>query len=156
MKKTIQLLCAALTVAALLPSCSKEEDKKDTEAELPASFMGSTLVTYENEDYTTEGITVGLSKADEGHLDILMHKVKFVPQMPVTIDITLPAVSFTSSGGIISFSASEVIPLMGGDIAVEKYRATGLSGRYDTAAGTLSFSTTFGTYPTVYTGTRAD
>ena len=76
---------------------------------------------------------------------IVIYRIKFVPAMPVTIDVSIPGISVQGD----AFSCDNVIPwALGGEYPI--YTVHNLKG---TVAGeTLSFSLLFGDYPTRFTG----
>ena len=89
MKRIAMLLLAA---AMLLPqSCSKgngsnEEPLVANEYE----YSGTMTVTSGGSDNVSENVTVDcLLDEDTRTMKILFHKVKFVPQMPITLDVTI-------------------------------------------------------------------
>jgi len=80
-----------------------------------------------------------------------MRQVKFVPQMPVVIDITIPGLT-TKSGtdGTTTITGNNIIPeAMGGQYPL--YKITNFTGTLD-ATGVLSYSMTVGSYPVTYKG----
>lgn len=143
----------AITFAMpLLSSCNDDDDTPDETTE-ETTYKGSITVTYQGQGVTTDGIVVSADPDDNGEtLDIELLKVKFVPQMPVSLDIEIPDVSYaTASDGTISFSAESIVPTCGG-VEYPTYTVTGLSGSIKN--GTLAFSLKFGEFPTSYTGAK--
>lgn len=143
----------AITLAMPLLSSCNDDDDKETETTEESSYKGSITVTYSGQDFKTDGIVVSVDPDDNGTtLDIELLKVKFVPQMPVSLDIEIPDVSYTTaSDGTISFSAENIVPTCGG-VEYPNYTETGLSGSIKN--GTLAFSLKFGEFPTSYTGAK--
>lgn len=139
---------AALTTLLLTCACeplTKEEKARATE------YVGTVTVEYKGETNKNPDIRVHYLPADDGgSARIVIYRIRFVPQMPVTIDVTIPDVSVTQNGQGFSLQADNVIPLaLGGEY--EKYRVTALSGTL--TDNKLSFSLNFGEYPTSFTGT---
>ena len=150
MKRIAMLLLAA---AMLLPqSCSKgngsnEEPLVANEYE----YSGTMTVTSGGSDNVSENVTVDcLLDEDTRTMKILFHKVKFVPQMPITLDVTIPDVAYTEKNGTVVFSGDGIVPLSGGTVPFPKYTVTALSGTL-TATG-LFLGLNFGDYPATYTG----
>ena len=118
-------------------------------------------VVYDGKDFEQEGINVQVEfNEEQTSVDIKLHKVKFVPAMPVTIDVTIldvPAVK--SEDGTWSFYGDGITPwAMGGPY--KNYRADQLSGTI--SGSVLEFSLDFcnvkkgESYPTTYTGSLSE
>ena len=158
MKKIFSLFFVLL----MLGACGKktepqpnsvEPEAKSMEpiAENAASYKGSVFVIYEGKEYETKDIKVTFRKDNESTATISMYGVKFVPQMPVTIDLDLPGVNYQTKENSYVITDNNIIPTMKGD-PVEKYIATDINGTANKDA--LSFSLYFGKYPTRYEGQR--
>lgn len=144
---------AAAAAALLSASCGKEETFEVPEGK--TGYAGPLEVVYQGETYTTEDVSVTLDyDAAAGTVDIYMYQVRFVPQMPVVIDIMIPSVPVAVSGGTVSFAGEDIVPQMvgaGGALTpVPNYTVTGLSGTFDEDA--VAFSLLFGAFPTSYRG----
>lgn len=141
--KNLTILASAL----LLLACNKPAEPLVPEE---ANFVGTVTVIYQDAPYDTEDIEVNFTPAQDGKTGSLtIYKIRFVPQMPVTIDVTIPDINVTSTTEQISLSCNNVIPLaMGGEFP--RYTVTDLQG---TIVGKeISFSLNFGTVPTSYRG----
>lgn len=158
MKKIFSLFFVLL----MLGACGKqteprpnsvEPEAKSMEpiAENAASYKGSVFVIYEGTEYETKDIKVTFRKDNESTATISMYKVKFVPKMPVTVDLDLPGVNYQTKENSYVITDNNIIPTMKGD-PVEKYIATNIEGTANKDA--LSFSLYFGEYPTRYEGQR--
>lgn len=80
-----------------------------------------------------------------------MNQIRFVPQMPVTIDVTVPGVTLQPGEKDIVLTCVEVVPkALGGDYP--RYTVTNLTGKI--VGNELTFSLNFGSYPTSYRGTK--
>ena len=80
---------------------------------------------------------------------LTIYQIKFVPQMPVTIDVTIPNINVTSTPEQINLECARVIPLaMGGEYP--RYTVTDLKGSI--VGKEISFSLNFGSVPTSYKG----
>ena len=107
-------------------------------------------VEYLGEAFDNENISVKFTPSESGTTaDITIYQIKFVPQMPVTIDVTIPSVTVSAASGTISFSGDNIVPwALGGEMP--RYLVTGLSGRIE--GKEISFSLSFGDYPTRFSG----
>jgi hypothetical protein len=145
------LLKTAAIACMVLIGASCKHDNPDP-VPVKADFSGTVTVTYRGTDYDTENIKVNFTPSADGKTaDILIYAIKFVPQMPVTLDITVPGVSVTPSGKDFLLSGENLIPLaLGGQYP--NYTVTGLSGKI--SGDQISFSLMFGDYPTSYKGTE--
>lgn len=148
MKKLLVLFAAV----ALLVACGKEGGDEMPSGEL--EYKGTMKVEFEGETYPTENVVITVDYDEEKKtMDILFHQVKFVPRMPVNLDILIPQVPVLLFGNKISFSGEGIVPTTGG-IPYEDYTVTGLVGALDEKG--ITFSLNFGSFPTSYTGTRVD
>ena len=120
-------------------------------------YTGTMVVAYEGEDFEQTGIKV-LGEFDPSRttIDLMLQKVKFVPAMPIRIDVTIMDVPVVSNDdGSWTFEADDLTPwAMGGPY--ETYRVDDLRG---TISGDyLEFSLGFfntkkqENYPTSYSG----
>ena len=155
MKRMSSYLVAAL---CLLASC--EEAPTEIIDNSP-KYKGEMTVVYDGKDFEQEGINVQVEfNEEQTSVDIKLHKVKFVPAMPVTIDVTIldvPAVK--SEDGTWSFYGDGITPwAMGGPY--KNYRADQLIGTISDSV--LDFSLDFHnvkkgeSYPTSYTGSLSE
>lgn len=144
------MLLLLTAVLLLTNGCRTPEAEIQKPAE--ADYVGTLEVEYEGVINATQDIRVHFQPSENGTTATLtLYKVKFVPQMPVTIDVTVPGVTLTSEAGEIRFSGENIISeAMGGP--VERYRVTGLTGTQKDE--TLRFSLKFGGFPTAFTGTK--
>ena len=161
MKKIFAILAAALLIA----SCGS--DSKDDNNSLPVgttNYKGTMTVVFQGQDVPTENVVLTVNydqkkgnvvltvnyDQKKGQASILFNQVKFVPQMPVTLDITVPGVTATVSGEKVNLSAEGVEPAVGG-VPYEDYLVTGLNGSI--YKGVLDISLKFGNFPTKFNGT---
>ena len=91
---------AAMFVSATTISCTKDDDDKDNDVVEAETFSGKLTVTFKGSDFTTDNTIVRVSDVvfsnsdkTQGTLSLIFEKVKFVPQMPVSLDITVPGVA---------------------------------------------------------------
>ena len=145
MKKIFMLLLAVMPLLTM--SCSKEDG--DVENPLLSGnyeYSGTMTVTADGIDNVSEEVKV------EVRIDEMFYKVKFVPQMPVSLDVSVPGVGFEVKNGTIELSADGIVPLSGGTLPFPKYTVTGLSGTL-TDSGIL-MKLNFGEYPVAYEGQK--
>lgn len=142
--------------AAILVLCSCEKAPSVITEDSPA-FSGTMTVAYEGESFEQKNIKVLAEfNEDKTALDIKLQKVKFVPAMPVSIDVTIMDIPVVQeSDGTWSFHGDGIIPwAMGGPY--DTYRVDDLSGRLGSSG--LEFSLGFfntkkqENYPTSYSG----
>ena len=146
MKKLLVLFAAAVLLAA----CGKEGGDEMPSGEL--AYKGTMEVEFRGETVPTENVVVTVDYDKEKKtMDLLFHQVKFVPQMPVSLDILVPGIPVLILGGKISFSGEGIVPTTGG-LPYEQYTVTGLAGALDEKG--ITFSLNFGSFPTSYSGTR--
>lgn len=158
MKKIIPLFIALLMLSACGKKTEPQQNSSEPEArslepiaEQSATYKGSIFVTFNGQEYETKDIKVKFNKDSETSSTLSIYRVKFVPQMPVTIDLDLPGVSYVTTDASYTLSGNNIVPTMGGN-PFDKYTATDLEGTASKDA--LSFSLYFGTYPTRYEGQR--
>ena len=138
-------------VASLFLACKGNEEEQPI-TPTQADYVGTVSVTYQGEPFDNEGIEVNFNPSDDGKTaSIIIYKIKFVPQMPVTIDVTIPDINVSVAGNVMNLSKDTVIPLaMGGEYP--RYTVTGLNGKIE--GEELVFSLKFGDYPTSFSGKR--
>ena len=146
-----KLLFSFLAAAILFSSCGKDEEPEPI-IPVNADYTGTVSVVYQESPFDTPDISVNFTPSADGKTaSIIIYKIKFVPQMPVTIDVTIPDINLTSDSKTISFSKDTVVPLaMGGEYP--RYTVTDLKGTIE--GERISFSLIFGDYPTSFTGKR--
>lgn len=154
MKKIIfYALLGALSLNFI--SC-EEEDGNGNETNdvvikpVETRYTGTINVNFKGQATDTEGVDCGVLKDDNKKtIDLNLYQVKFVPQMPLTIDLTIPSISFQESNNEIKFSADSIAPTMGGN-PYPQYAATNLTGMI--IGDSIWFHCSFGDYPTTYQG----
>ena len=143
---------SVLALATLLIlSCGKEMPETPVEP-VESDYTGTVTVVYQDAPFDNENIRVNFTPAEDGRsASLTIHQIRFVPQMPVTIDVTVPDILLTSSPQKIQLSCERTIPLaMGGEYP--RYTVTDLQG--EIVGDELSFSLHFGDYPTSFKGRR--
>jgi len=142
------ILLAAAAVAAF--ACQKPAAEEPVTPE-EASYVGTVTVISNDTPFDNENIEVAFVPAEDGKTaSITIYQIRFVPKMPVTLDVTIPDVEVTPGAQEISLACDNVVPLaMGGEYP--RYTVTGFSGKI--SGDQLSFSLNFGSSPTSFTGT---
>ena len=145
--KTIRLLAALLGV--LLVGCGKETPETPLVPEV-SDFVGTVTVIYQDAPFDNENISVNFTPSEDGQTaSITLNQIRFVPQMPVTIDVTIPGINLQSTTEKVILSCESAIPwAMGGEYP--RYTVTGLQG--EIVGQELTFSLLFGDYPTSFKG----
>lgn len=139
---------AALVVMTLI-GCGKAEPEIPIVPEV-SDYKGTVTVMYQGSPFNNENIAVNFTPAEDGKTaSITIYQIRFVPQMPVTIDVTIPNVTVQSTPEKILLSGDQIIPLaMGGEFP--RYTVTGLEG--EIVGQELVFSLNFGDSPTSFRG----
>lgn len=147
MKKLVYLI----SLLALF-SCTKPSVPIDYTVGL--HYKGSVWVEYKGENYENKDIEVNFTLSEDGSTaEIRINRIRFVPQMPVTVDTVLP-VTVSGSGNSYTFTAHNVYPHSPAGAEQNKYLINNLSGMV--TGNMLSFSLFFGDYPTRFTGSRLE
>ena len=144
-KKLILIASMLLAVAG----CSKSNVNEEKVSPRSSVYSGSLNVVAGGKDNVTEGVEVNADIDKDGVLTLVFHKVKFVPQMPVSLDVTVPGVTCETRENEIILSGNDIVPLAMG-MPYEKYKVTSLSGKI--IAGKLTISLNFGGFATSYAG----
>lgn len=147
MKLLNAFLIAAVSVVAA--ACSKNEPVKIIETPAETVYSGTMTVVAGGKDNVSENVKVNVNLQDDGTATIIFNKVKFVPQMPVSLDVTVPGVTCETRENEIILSGNDIVPLAMG-MPYEKYKVTSLTGKI--IAGKLTISLNFGGYATSYVG----
>ena len=140
------LFAAVLVVAA---ACSKNDPVKIIETPTETVYSGTMTVVADGKDNVSENVKVNVSFQEDGTATIIFNKVKFVPQMPVSLDVTVPGVTCETRENEIILSGNDIVPLAMG-MPYERYKVTSLNGKI--IAGKLTVSLNFGGYATSYVG----
>lgn len=140
-------LFAAVSVVAA--ACSKNEPVKIIETPTETVYSGTMTVVADGKDNVSENVNVNVNLQDDGTATIIFNKVKFVPQMPVSLDVTVPGVTCEIRINEIILSGNDIVPLAMG-MPYERYKVTSLTGKI--IAGELTISLNFGEFATSYVG----
>lgn len=146
-----EILSLAFSAAILLTACGKDAPQQPVLPE-ESAYTGTLTVIYEGAPFDNENISVDFTPTEDGaSASITIHQIRFVPQMPVTIDVTIPGIMLLGNAEKILLSCERVVPLaMGGEYP--RYTVTDLSG--EIVGNELAFSLKFGDYPTSFAGCR--
>lgn len=147
MKLLNAFLIAAVSVVAA--ACSKNEPVKIIETPAETVYSGTLTVVAGGKDNVSENVNVNVNLQDDGTATIIFNKVKFVPQMPVSLDVTVPGVTCEIRKNEVILSGNDIVPLAMG-MPYAKYNVTSLSGKI--TAGKLTVSLNFGEFATSYVG----
>ena len=141
-----------LAAAALLVLGCGKSGSEEIPAPKEGSYTGTVTVSYTGGTFDNENIKVDFRPAADGKTaDIVLNQIRFVPQMPVTIDVTIPGVTVQAGEKETVLSCARVVPkAMGGDYP--QYTVTDLRGKI--VGNEMSFSLNFGTSPTSFRGTK--
>ena len=140
-------MLAVALISAL--SCGKE-DIEDLHVEDWITFVGTVSVDIEGETFDNETIKVSYTPSVDGlTASIDIYRIKFVPKMPVRVNVTIPGIHVLTTEPDITFEVDGINPLsLGGEF--KKYHVTELVGSI--SGENISFSLNFGEYPTRYKG----
>ena len=105
---------------------------------------------YNDETMDNPDILVDVTLVN-GTITLDIHEIKFVPQMPVTVDVSVPGIAYEVKDGLLNFSGDGIVPLSG-VVPVERYRVSVLSGYIQ--GEVCHFSLCFGSYPTEFNGVQ--
>lgn len=128
-----------------------EVDVAEVEHDSIWQYVGSTFVQFQDSVYETQDIRIEFILTGDSTVAFNFYKVKFVPQMPVTIDFSLSDVSCVNTPAGYTLQGDSIVPTIG-DNPVEKYLATNLIGFCN--SDSIHLTLHFGSYPTTYIGRR--
>ncbi len=155
--KILERFLAVLFVLAL--TCASCQKPPTVVTDGSPAFSGRMTVDYDGESFVQDGISVKVDFSEDGKsVDIMLNKVKFVPAMPIRIDVTIMNVpAEEAADGSVLFSADGIVPwAMGG--LYDTYRVDDLNGviKDDSISFSLDFFNTKKKegYPTSYEGTK--
>lgn len=155
MKKICFALAACL--AALVSGCSKDTpdgpDNPGDVAPAASEYVGTMTVNASGTENVSENVTVEVTEESASAVTLVFRKVKFVPQMPMSLDVTVPGVKcMPEKDGTFTLSGDGIVPTALA-MPYPKFTVTGLSGTL--GGGSLEVSLNFGEYPTAYSGRSA-
>lgn len=140
----------AAIMALFICGCEKNSDNGEQQPGT-LSFSGTMTVVYGGETVPTDDVKIDVSYEEDGTLSLLFHQVKFVPQMPVSLDVKVAGITYIDRDGVVTFEGDGIVPTYGiVDAEMPKFTVTGLTGTIE--GNVLRFSLNFGAFPTSYTG----
>lgn len=134
----------------IIVACSKNTPEEPAATSTEGAYSGTMTVVYGGKENVSENVLVDVTYGEDGQAAILFHDVAFVPQMPITLDVTVPDVKCEQGEDGVILSGDGIVPLSGGVVPFPKFTVTSLSGRI--SSGKLQLSLNFGEYPTSYSG----
>ena len=121
------------------------------------------VLTYYLGEATVEATTGTVVNADarvefypyeDGSADLILYEIKFAPNMPLKLDVTVPGVTITSTHEKITLSGDDIIPFALGGNQFPNYKVTDLQG--EIVGDKLTFTLKFGGIPTSYIGEKCE
>lgn len=163
MKRTYLHLCLLLIITAM-SACGPERGEFTDDS--PTGRIAGTLRVTDGSYDVNNGDTVYCDYVDDNveaeitqltdrqnAYNILLKKVRFSNHMPVSIDMTIPAVTIDQEGNL---SGNDIVPYAGILGEYPRYTITGLTGKivFDAQgqAAALTLNMLCGHYPTDYKG----
>ena len=144
---------AVLALAASILNISGCKEKEPEALPEPGDFSGLLRCLYNEVWYDNPGIKATVNIAEDGQsADISIYQIKFVPDMPVTVNVTIPGAGLNVRGSSYLISGEGIVPTMDNGTPVARYIVTGLSG--ELRGDKLRMSLNFGSFPTVYKAER--
>ena len=141
-----------LTAAALVVLGCGKTGSEEPIAPKEGTYTGTVSVTYNGSIFDNENIKVDFVPAADGKTaSLVLNQIRFVPKMPVTIDVTIPDVTVQADEKEIVLSCARVVPLAMGGV-YPRYTVTDLKGRI--VGNEMTFSLNFGDSPTAFRGTK--
>ncbi len=116
-----------------------------------SDYVGTVTAETKDGTFRDENIKVNFAPDESGTTCTLtIYEVKFSATMPVRVDVVISPVEIECKPGKIVLSCDNVVPTaLGGPFP--GYTIKGFKG--EIKGGNFSFSTKFGSTPTVYSGT---
>jgi len=138
-------------LALALAACHKSDPElvPDSEADM---YVGTVTVLYEGEEFDNVDKQVKFTPSIDGtSASLTIYKIRFVPKMPVMVNVTIPGIKVEQSGEKTLLSCDNVVPqALGGDYP--KYLVKEFKG--EISGSRLTFSLYFGEHPTSFEGTK--
>ena len=120
----------AAIMALFLCGCEKNPDNGGQEPQPGTlSFSGTMTVVFRGETVPSEDVEISVSYEEDGTLSLLFNQVKFVPQMPVSLDVKVAGIKYIYKDGVVTFAGDGIVPTYGlVDAEMPEYTVTGLTG----------------------------
>lgn len=113
------------------------------------TYMGQMNVVFMGQGNLSDSTVIKSSYDSLGNLNLEFIQVRFVPQMPVKIDITVPSIPCNKENGVVAFQGDSIVPTVKG-VPFAQYTAGDLKG--EVKGDSIAFSLKFGSFPTSYKG----
>lgn len=148
-KKILSLVAMAL----LFVACEKSKND-DPEMPAPPPFEEVTVTAYglvsvPSQDFTMDDVRAEAKLKEGNVMDIYLYDVSFSSQMPVTISLVIPDVSYIRTEEQITFAGNGIVPMVR-NAPVSKYTVTDLQGTV--TPDELALSCSFGGIACTYQG----
>ena len=140
----------AAIMALFICGCEKNSGN-DEQQPGTLSFSGTMSVIFRGETVPTDDVKIDVSYEEDGTLSLLFNQVKFVPEMPVSLDVRVAGITYSYKDGVVTFAGDGIVPTYGiVDAEMPKFTVTELTGTI--SGNRLRFSLNFGAVPTSYEG----
>lgn len=143
----IKALSIALAALALI-ACEKTPEPIVPEQ---ADYVGTLTVEATAGTVVNAEARVEFLPYQDGSAELTLYEVKFSPRMPLTLDVTVPGITLTSTPEKVILSGDDIVPFaLGGNYP--DYKVTELQG--EVVGDKLTVSLKFGGIQTTYEGQK--
>lgn len=143
----IKALSIALAALALI-ACEKTAEPIVPEQ---ADYVGTLTVEATAGTVVNAEARVEFLPYQDGSAELTLYEVKFSPRMPLTLDVTVPGITLTSTPEKVILSGDDIVPFaLGGNYP--DYKVTELQG--EVVGDKLTVSLKFGGIQTTYEGQK--
>ena len=143
----IKALSIALAALALI-ACEKTPKPIVPEQ---ADYVGTLTVEATAGTVVNAEARVEFLPYQDGSAELTLYEVKFSPRMPLTLDVTIPGITLTSTPEKVILSGDDIVPFaLGGNYP--DYKVTELQG--EVVGDKLTVSLKFGGIQTTYEGQK--
>lgn len=143
----IKALSIALAALALI-ACEKTPEPIVPEQ---ADYVGTLTVEATAGTVVNAEARVEFLPYQDGSAELTLYEVKFSPRMPLTLDVTIPGITLTSTPEKVILSGDDIVPFaLGGNYP--DYKVTELQG--EVVGDKLTVSLKFGGIQTTYEGQK--
>ena len=143
----IKALSIALAALALI-ACEKTPEPIVPER---ADYVGTLTVEATAGTVVNAEARVEFLPYQDGSAELTLYEVKFSPRMPLTLDVTIPGITLTSTPEKVILSGDDIVPFaLGGNYP--DYKVTELQG--EVVGDKLTVSLKFGGIQTTYEGQK--
>ena len=143
----IKALSIALAALALI-ACEKTPEPIVPEQ---ADYVGTLTVEATAGTVVNAEARVEFLPYQDGSAELTLYEVKFSPRMPLTLDVTVPGITLTSTPEKVILSGDDIVPFaLGGNYP--DYKVTELQG--EIVGDKMTLSLKFGGIQTTYEGQK--